>query len=30
MEASMINVTKTYLGNIDQFKRYVEGIYARG
>ncbi|RML46618.1 Aminotransferase [Pseudomonas savastanoi pv. glycinea] len=30
MEASMINVTKTYLGDIDQFKRYVEGIYARG
>ncbi|QVK30484.1 DegT/DnrJ/EryC1/StrS family aminotransferase [Pseudomonas syringae] len=26
----MINVTKTYLGDIDQFKRYVEGIYARG
>lgn len=26
----MINVTKTYLGDIDKFKRYVEGIYARG
>ncbi|MCD5992705.1 DegT/DnrJ/EryC1/StrS family aminotransferase [Pseudomonas sp. CDFA 602] len=26
----MINVTKTYLGDIDTFKRYVEGIYARG
>ncbi|KPZ09268.1 DegT/DnrJ/EryC1/StrS family aminotransferase [Pseudomonas syringae group genomosp. 3] len=26
----MINVTKTYLGDIEQFKRYVEGIYARG
>lgn len=26
----MINVTKTYLGDIDQFKRYVEGIYSRG
>ncbi|MBS7420058.1 DegT/DnrJ/EryC1/StrS family aminotransferase [Pseudomonas syringae] len=26
----MINVTKAYLGDIDQFKRYVEGIYARG
>ncbi|MFJ4145491.1 DegT/DnrJ/EryC1/StrS family aminotransferase [Pseudomonas sp. NPDC089734] len=26
----MINVTKTYLGNIDKFKTYVEGIYARG
>jgi dTDP-4-amino-4,6-dideoxygalactose transaminase len=30
MEASMINVTKTYLGDIDKFQRYVEGIYARG
>jgi dTDP-4-amino-4,6-dideoxygalactose transaminase len=30
MEASMINVTKTYLGDIDKFKSYVEGIYARG
>ncbi|RMO89138.1 Aminotransferase, DegT/DnrJ/EryC1/StrS family [Pseudomonas syringae pv. philadelphi] len=30
MEASMINVTKAYLGDIDQFKHYVEGIYARG
>jgi len=30
MEASMINVTKTYLGDIDKFKTYVEGIYARG
>ncbi|MCO8165830.1 DegT/DnrJ/EryC1/StrS family aminotransferase [Pseudomonas sp. 21LCFQ010] len=26
----MINVTKTYLGDIDKFKRYVEGIYSRG
>ncbi|MBX8576841.1 DegT/DnrJ/EryC1/StrS aminotransferase family protein [Pseudomonas cichorii] len=26
----MINVTKTYLGDIDKFKTYVEGIYARG
>ncbi|GFM73924.1 aminotransferase DegT [Pseudomonas cichorii] len=26
----MINVTKTYLGDIDKFKAYVEGIYARG
>ena len=26
----MINVTKSYLGDIDQFKHYVEGIYARG
>jgi dTDP-4-amino-4,6-dideoxygalactose transaminase len=30
MEASMINVTKTYLGDIDKFKTYVEGIYSRG
>ncbi|RMO07540.1 Aminotransferase, DegT/DnrJ/EryC1/StrS protein [Pseudomonas cichorii] len=30
MEVSMINVTKTYLGDIDKFKTYVEGIYARG
>jgi dTDP-4-amino-4,6-dideoxygalactose transaminase len=30
MEASMINVTKTYLGDINKFKSYVEGIYARG
>jgi dTDP-4-amino-4,6-dideoxygalactose transaminase len=30
MEASMINVTKTYLGDIDKFKGYVEGIYSRG
>ncbi|RMR03763.1 Aminotransferase, DegT/DnrJ/EryC1/StrS protein [Pseudomonas savastanoi pv. glycinea] len=30
MEASMINVTKTYLGDISKFKAYVEGIYARG
>lgn len=26
----MINVTKTYLGDIDKFKTYVEGIYSRG
>lgn len=26
----MINVTKTYLGDIDKFQRYVEGIYSRG
>ncbi|WP_268797011.1 DegT/DnrJ/EryC1/StrS family aminotransferase [Pseudomonas huanghezhanensis] len=26
----MINVTKTYLGDIDKFKGYVEGIYSRG
>lgn len=26
----MINVTKTYLGDISKFKAYVEGIYARG
>lgn len=26
----MINVTKAYLGDIDKFKTYVEGIYARG
>ncbi|HEX8591898.1 MAG TPA: DegT/DnrJ/EryC1/StrS family aminotransferase [Pseudomonas sp.] len=26
----MINVTKTYLGDIGKFKTYVEGIYARG
>ena len=26
----MINVTKSYLGDIDRFKKYVEGIYARG
>lgn len=26
----MINVTKTYLGDIDKFQRYIEGIYARG
>ncbi|MGS0738250.1 DegT/DnrJ/EryC1/StrS family aminotransferase [Pseudomonas sp. GG8] len=26
----MINVTKTYLGDINKFKTYVEGIYARG
>lgn len=26
----MINVTKTYLGDVDKFKTYVEGIYARG
>jgi dTDP-4-amino-4,6-dideoxygalactose transaminase len=30
MEITMINVTKTYLGDIDKFKTYVEGIYARG
>src|ERR1700712_3638093 len=30
METSMINVTKTYLGDIDKFKGYVEGIYSRG
>jgi dTDP-4-amino-4,6-dideoxygalactose transaminase len=30
MEITMINVTKTYLGDIDKFKNYVEGIYARG
>jgi dTDP-4-amino-4,6-dideoxygalactose transaminase len=30
MEASMINVTKTYLGDIGKFKTYIEGIYARG
>jgi dTDP-4-amino-4,6-dideoxygalactose transaminase len=30
MEISMINVTKTYLGDIDKFKTYVEGIYSRG
>jgi dTDP-4-amino-4,6-dideoxygalactose transaminase len=30
MESSMINVTKTYLGDIDKFKTYVEGIYSRG
>ncbi|MDB6050306.1 MAG: aminotransferase, DegT/DnrJ/EryC1/StrS family protein [Pseudomonas sp.] len=26
----MINVTKTYLGDINKFKHYVDGIYARG
>ncbi|MEB0042400.1 MULTISPECIES: DegT/DnrJ/EryC1/StrS family aminotransferase [unclassified Pseudomonas] len=26
----MINVTKTYLGDINKFKTYVDGIYARG
>ena len=26
----MINVTKTYLGDLDKFKRYVEQIYATG
>lgn len=26
----MINVTKTYLGNLDKFKAYVEQIYASG
>ncbi|HEX8542404.1 MAG TPA: DegT/DnrJ/EryC1/StrS family aminotransferase [Pseudomonas sp.] len=26
----MINVTKTYLGDIGKFKTYIEGIYARG
>jgi dTDP-4-amino-4,6-dideoxygalactose transaminase len=30
MEASMINVTKTYLGDINKFKAYVDGIYSRG
>ncbi|MDB5984875.1 MAG: aminotransferase, DegT/DnrJ/EryC1/StrS family protein [Pseudomonas sp.] len=26
----MINVTKTYLGDINKFKAYVDGIYSRG
>ncbi|WP_397452446.1 DegT/DnrJ/EryC1/StrS family aminotransferase [Pseudomonas sp. NA-150] len=26
----MINVTKTYLGDVEKFKAYVDGIYARG
>ncbi|MDY7559574.1 DegT/DnrJ/EryC1/StrS family aminotransferase [Pseudomonas sp. 10B1] len=26
----MINVTKAYLGDINKFKTYVDGIYARG
>jgi dTDP-4-amino-4,6-dideoxygalactose transaminase len=30
METLMINVTKTYLGDINKFKNYVDGIYARG
>nr|WP_205345820.1 DegT/DnrJ/EryC1/StrS family aminotransferase [Pseudomonas nitroreducens] len=29
-DATVINVTKTYLGNLDKFKAYVEQIYASG